>query len=102
MTQGTVGWLCPKCSTVVSPYQATCTACCVSVMRGYAGTFSLGNITYSGMGTISLGGSLGTMYAAPKPDPKDVQLREWREWRDRVVEIRDELNELIEEVEDDE
>ena len=97
---GSVGWTCPNCSAIISPYQTTCAAC-VPTIKPY---ITFGNTTYNGLssGTITFGGSFssGTFFAAPKPDPKDAKLKEWRDWRDKVVELRDELDELIEEVED--
>lgn len=108
MTQGTVGWLCPKCSAVISPYEAACTKC-APVVNKYSGTIALGGLTYSGLGTISFGSwdfglGSGTVYAAP-PKSDAQKLEEAKadaaDWRDKFERVIEAMQEVIEEHQDD-
>ena len=107
--QGSVGWICPKCSAIISPYDQTCAKCAPKPTIGLGTLYVGGGYgTYSGWsGTITFGGT--STAGTPKPDPRDKELKEvrsqlsvLRDWRDKVIELRDELDELIEEVSDDE
>jgi hypothetical protein len=35
------GWMCPKCNTMYSPVEKTCTRCSPSVRAGYEGTITI-------------------------------------------------------------
>ena len=105
--QGSVGWTCPKCGIIISPYQETCKTC-VPPMKTYSGTLSLGGMTYSGLGTITLGGSFGgmssgTFYAAP-PKSDAQKLAEAKadaaDWRDKFERVIEAMQEVIEEHQD--
>ena len=78
MMIGSVGWLCPKCGAVCSPYEQTCKACADKAISGFgtktgwSGTITLGpisNIRYEGVNIMS-----GTVYAAPpKTDAQKLE-----------------------------
>lgn len=106
MTQGTVGWLCPKCSAVISPYEAACTKCApvsgFSTVVGWSGTLSLGCISlgYS----PSYRATSGTFYATP-PKTDAQKLAEAKadaaDWRDKFERVIEAMQEVIEEHQDD-
>lgn len=104
MTQGTVGWLCSKCSTVISPYETACAKCApVSGIRYGPGTVSIGGLS----GTYTFGGMLssGTIYAAhPKTDAQklDEAKRKATKWQGRYESLFEQLQELVEQFTDDE
>jgi len=102
--QGTVGWLCPKCGSVVSPYETAC-AKCAPATSPYLGsgsyTFNLGNVTF------------GTVYAAPEKTAAqkldeaqkaraeaERKAEKYSEWADKIITFYEQLNDLTEELDD--
>ena len=83
-------------------------------IKTYAGTWSLEGITYSGLGTITLGGmSSGTVFAAVQKsdaqklseacDARDKYKRKtekYRKWADKVITFYEQLNDLTQELDD--
>ena len=99
MTLGSVGWICPKCSVIISPYTAKCPNC--------TPILTIGAGTYSGWsGTITIGGmtSSGTIYAAP-PKSDAVKLAEAQadaaNWRSKFNRLLYAVQEVIGEYEDE-
>ncbi len=105
---GSVGWTCPNCKAIISPYETTCKACVP--VKSYTGAWQLGGVTYSGLGTITLGGynpqffASGTVYAAP-PKSDAQKLTEAKadadDWRDKFERLLEAVQEVIEEHQDD-
>lgn len=98
MTQGTVGWLCPKCGRISSPYQTSC-GCCAPIsglgtITGWSGTLTFGNYL----------GTSGTIYATP-PKSDAQKLAEAKadaaDWRDKFERLIEAVQEVIEEHQDD-
>ncbi len=101
---GSIGWTCPKCGIIISPYQETCKTCVP--IKSYSGTVSMGGLTYRGMGTITFGGfsSSGTFFAAP-PKSDAQRLAEAKadadDWREKFERLIEAMNEVIEKHQDD-
>jgi len=101
MTLGSVGWLCPKCGRISSPYQAVCSICVPTIgagtYTGWSGTITPGGTSYSGL-------SHGTFYAAPpKTDAQKLEeaRQESNRWREKYESLVEQLQELIETDDDD-
>lgn len=101
------GWKCPQCNTVYAPSQRNCPSCSPTIkvtgsaVTGYAGTITLGNVSYSGFGTM--------FYSPPKSE--SVRAREavnkWHEGGNSIKVLIDAaitalVDEACEEDEDDE
>ena len=102
---GTVGWTCPNCKAIISPYQETCKAC-VPPMKTYSGTWALGGVTYSGLGTITFGSisTSGTVFTVPaKTDAQKLAeaKADADDWRDKFERLIGAMQEVIEEHQDD-
>ncbi len=107
--QGSVGWLCPKCGSVISPYDQTCAKC--APVRYVPGTITLAGLS----GTYTFGGSFsgGTIFAAPaKTDAQKLaeakadrdkykrKAEKYSAWADKLIEFYEQLNELTEELDE--
>ena len=92
---GSVGWTCPKCGVIISPYQETCKACAPTI-KTYAGTWQLGGVTYSGLGTLTA--------APPKSDAQKLAeaKADAADWRDKFERLLEAVQEVIEEHQDEE
>lgn len=113
MTQGSVGWLCPKCSAIISPYQATCSTCAPSAGLGFGTksgpmyTFTSGTFSFRG---ISAGGTV--VMAPPKTDAQKLEeaqsarvkaerrAEKYSTWADKVITFYERLDELTQELDD--
>lgn len=96
MALGTVGWLCPKCNTPVSPSETTCPKCAPQP------SIAIGTIV-----------GYGTVYAAPpKTDAQKLaeakadaakykrKAERYSEWADKLITFYGQLNDLTQELDD--
>ena len=101
--QGSVGWICPKCGAIISPYDQTCAKCApkptIGTYTGWSGTITLGGVDFGKMFSTS-----GTVYAAPaKTDAQKLAeaKADAADWRDKFERVIEAMREVIEEHQDE-
>ena len=109
--QGTVGWICPMCGAVSSPYYQTCAKCAPKPTIGLGTLYVGGGYgTYSGWsGTITFG---GTKPAPAKTDAQKLEealaravkaerkAEKYSAWADKLIEFYEQLNDLTQELDE--
>lgn len=86
MAFGSVGWICPKCGVIISPYETSCAKCAAKP-------------------TITM--VSGTVFFTPQLeeaqralDKSNRKLNRYNEWADKIVDFYGRLTELTEELDD--